>query len=282
MKGMILCVVLLSCFCFAEQFLLWDGDHTLDGSSGAYRADWEGPANWNSPVNYYGCTMYTRIEVISKPTDLYVGQQYCNWNKNESCSVKGNVTFRSAGVFAGSTSPSTFWTKTSSISSWKDFHKNFKYVFKAKSDGMAGKWIQSSNKSHTAGPGIMEHLPIKMHITSIAVSAGTNEVVVPEQFDWPCPSEWDNCEGEATVANRKTPARNALPVSLITVKRSAAVMTPEIDGLLTATDLSGARMFSIVVTAGQQVLLGGGLKSGVYLITFAGTAGVQSGRVMVW
>lgn len=59
-------------------------------------------------------------------------------------------------------------------------------------------------------------------------------------------------------------------------------MTPEIDGLLTATDLSGARMFSIVVTAGQQVLLGGGLKSGVYLITFAGTAGVQSGRVMVW
>lgn len=218
---------------YADQQIVFDGEHTWDGSSGDWRPEWEGDSNWED-LGYYGGHFYIRAEVKSmkkEPTSSDFYLQICNWKGGEMCMSEGDLKFKSTGVISADAPPSNWWTK--SPASFNDHYGKMKWVLK-----YANKWAETKSASYTYGPGITEVVPVTLHLTAITASSG--EAADISSFDWPCPSNWE-CTGGSEVKKKHISSK----------KENSNVDVNVTNSIISVDNIKENERFSLYTTQGQ-------------------------------
>jgi hypothetical protein len=266
-KALFLCAAFIAALAMcasAKQQLVWDGDITWDGSSGSYKADWQGDPMWKD-LGYASGELYVRVEVTEMkqdPTSSKFYFQMCNWNGGEMCMSCGTLKFNTLGVYSCNQAPNSWWTK--SPASFNDHYGKMKFVLKYN-----GKWAQSNSRPYTYGPGIMNVVPVKTHVTVINATAG--EPADISAFDWPCPAEWE-CSGGSVSAQKSAIAakQNAAAFDIIGKTGNHEIRFNNFAGpkQVHIYTMSGMLVRSISVRSGAPscTIDGSVLRSGIYTI----------------
>ncbi len=174
----------------AGQFTVIDEVVTFTSSDNGFKF-WfdpdEGPANWVSPDNYYRGQFYCRFEVVEQPTDSPFRLSFCIWgdpkpgqpsNKYTESASPTSAAFGGPGsVVYLTTSPTDWWNHPNGavdftnrdsfwrwgIPMWGPDSGNTLIAPKGWSD-KAKSWEYWAERT--------KWLPLKVHVTVIAVSEG--------------------------------------------------------------------------------------------------------------
>jgi hypothetical protein len=179
-----------------QQFLWYDQQVThTDRSYATPTQSAATPDSWTSPVNYAGGRVYTRFQVLSKPSSKPLDVQICVWRDRftkESCAPIG-LRFANEGTYyIDFGSPSSWW-KLNGSWSWSIPFEPTRWMVK---DPNTGKLMQTANcGSYCSTPSAVNgHVPMTFDVAAVVVAAGAT---LDPPADWTgCPAAWSpQCSG---------------------------------------------------------------------------------------
>jgi hypothetical protein len=185
-----------------QQFLWYDG--LVTHTERAYATPTQTaqtPYSWYSPVNYAAGTVYTRINVVDKPSTKKLWLQLCVWRnsfKEESCSSRREIS--TEGVYYFNFGTPNNWWKLNGTWSWGTPFSPTRIMLK---DPNTGKLMQVYNCGAycSTSSAVAGHIPITMDASSIVVASGAT--LAP-------PAKWAGCPfpgcggGTATTTSSST------------------------------------------------------------------------------
>ncbi len=278
----------------AEQFLLFDTTVVHEIVPNPPYSGWHShlnlvfapgvPTNWNSPVDYYNGTSYSRFDVMEKPSDRKDTYQYCI---NRAANL-GGEWHTCTGCVDMFTEPAVSWWEESPSKFWfyqKPNYGNFvngypQLVLKSNVNGGCDCPVTSAGLAQfhcwDGYPDMNLHYPMKLHATVYIVSKdGTFE-----------PPQWwnDSVPGGKVATAHGRIAANKRPLQLAI--HHVAPGTIRVDGIpagLANIELvlpDGSLMRKQVSPADGSVLVSG-LKTrhGVAMVRVTGEKGIQCAKI---
>jgi hypothetical protein len=154
-----------------DQEIYWNGSgwHKSDGGQDN---GFSSPTNWVSPSNYSAGTMYRRMEIISKPSDLPVVTQTCIWGNVETCSGCSNALTAPSVVITWDSPANNWWVKEGGSLNWASAG-TYQCAVVLKETSCSGLWVDNGSGSWCMPGSVAEHVPIRMRYTAILVSQGS-------------------------------------------------------------------------------------------------------------
>ncbi|NUO54885.1 MAG: hypothetical protein HOV80_39090 [Polyangiaceae bacterium] len=124
----------------AEQFVVFDEtwNHSADLPDSHYVADStaETPADWTSPVDYRGGTIWVYLEVFTKPTDTPTRFQACFLGSPTYACTLQTPTYTEAGTYEWKTEWNETWSPPNEAVDWSQGIGSLSAILK---DDMNGK-----------------------------------------------------------------------------------------------------------------------------------------------
>ena len=206
-----------------QQFLWYDQQVThTDRSYATPTQSAATPDNWNSPVNYAGGRVYTRFQVLSKPSTKPLDVQICVWRDRftkESCAPIG-LRFSTVGTYYIDFGSPNSWWKLNGSWSWSIPFEPTRWMIK---DPNTGKLMQTSNcGAYCSSPAAVNgHVPMTFDVAAVVVAAGAT---LDPPADWNgCPAAWSpQCTGGGGGTTTTTTTR---PTSSTTTTTTTAPST---------------------------------------------------------
>jgi hypothetical protein len=266
----------------AKEFIVFKGDKTFQETDKGFMyyagrgmplpvSTW--PDNWKSPDDYWNGHWEVRYVVKSTPKDLPFTLQTCIWepDKDENCSSP-YTAIQGPGTYTGTLKTCSSW--------WKKDGKPVDYTNPAGFDRLglvfrtkSGCYVTPYNVSPNCWAQRADYIPVPMHITIVAVSAGSTF------------SGWDNYPVDGTSIRHSRARLKAASSSQIQFYGSrifladnsaAASVTIEI------SDLQGRRIQVLKTVPGKALNLSETIDArGTYLVNASCDGVEETGYVII-
>lgn len=202
-----------------SQRVIWSEAGLEQTSSTYWQPDLNQPQDYTSPVDLVGGTAYMRLDVVSKPSDMFVAPMVCFWRhgakqfEEETCAAGRHHPFTSEGTYyLDLGTPSKWWQKDGSFD-WTQPVSVGRIMIR---DGVKGGRLLLNERCGGAcylGDDLDDHVPIEMDATLIFVPAGQT-LAPPSNWQAGCPSSWTSkCRGDEASPATTTPPTSAPPTS---------------------------------------------------------------------
>jgi hypothetical protein len=256
------------------------------------------PTNWKTPHNYYEGIIFTRWEIIEKPTERIATYQLCfnrapnlgEWHtclgcteyvidENEDSGFRHVLGFRKPGVFYRNEMPKAIWAYK--VADYNNFSGGYpQLVLKAKPDGSCDCPVTTAGLAQfhcwDGYPDMTQHYPIKVHVSAIVVAKDVG-------FDEP--AWWYGEEDVSAKGGAATPSKiqkgaglgvrllegNSVEVSWEGLKAvSAELVRPD-----------GRRAGKISAVDGARRVCFHNVARGLYIIRLGADSGIVQQRALV-
>jgi hypothetical protein len=211
-----------------QQFTWFDQQVTNTNSSYATPAQSGAtPSNWTSPINYAGGRVYTRFQVVSKPSSKPLDVQICAWRNNftiETCSYT-KFRFSDEGTFYINFGAPNSWWKKNGNWSWATPFSPVRWMVK---DPNTGKLMQTSScgGACSTSAAVAGHNPMTFRVAAVVVAPGAT--LSPPASWTGCPASWSpscpNPSGATTTTTRPT-TTTTRPSTTTTTRPGATTTT---------------------------------------------------------
>lgn len=190
----------------ATQQFLWY-DQQVTHTERAYAEPTQSaatPASWVSPVSYVNGRVYTRVQVLSKPSTKPVDMQICVWRNSfaeESCSLT-YLRYSTPGVYYVDYGVPSQWWKKGGTFSWATRFSPTRFMIK---DPNTGKLLMTAScgASCSTASAVTGHVPISLDVATVVVAQGAT---LAPPADWTgCPAAWSpSCSGGGATTTSTT------------------------------------------------------------------------------
>jgi len=257
-KACLILVIAMAC-CSAEQFILLNQDITWTG--GRFNGPFLGQSgasawyDWTSPIDFTKGCIFSRVEVLEKPTDLQVEIQPCLWNSpppGESCGSHGPIWSTTGVYYWRIDGPEYWWRKDGLPVDWSKPGTRSLLLIKSGTT----LWVDQCGGAWCMGASAASHLPVKVHYEIVVTSTTDGTFVIPPELkDWDCNevvklSDYWDCEGGGTqVVARGAQAHDRTHLEVGLRVNGGVEIRCEKPGLVNIFGMRGERVAQVRVSA---------------------------------